>query len=217
MKKIKRIICFCLSFCLLASLFSGCGGVRIKREKGYNCITIKPSDIDYDLQTTDKTMQILKKRLDDAQINAAITRKDGDILFVEVFEQVSDKNLQILCSTGRLSFKDSAGLEYFNSDHITSAHVEERYDGKGYSVIVKLTKAGVDLLTMATRKIKDMEDNTLYIWLGNLQISAPTVQEQIVTEDVIITNCESYEDALTLAVVIDGKNLPVEYTVIETA
>ncbi|MBQ3572526.1 MAG: protein translocase subunit SecD [Clostridia bacterium] len=181
-------------------------------------VVLEPQGESDDMQKTlDDAMKIIRARLDDkGYTEAVITVQDSDKIRVEI-PQVEDDGtvLEIIGQTGKLSFKDSANIEYLNGDHIESAYVAQNPEGEGYVVTLNFTAEGTALFSMATGKIKDMEDNRLYIWLGDSQISAPTVQTQLSENSAVITGYETYEDALSIASVIDSGRLPIEYKVSE--
>lgn len=161
---------------------------------------------------------ILRARLDDkGYTEAVITTQDGNKIRVEV-PQVDDDGsvLEIIGQTGNLTFQDSTGFEWLNGeDHIESAHVAQDTQNGGFLVILNFTARGSAKFADATASVAAMEDNRLYIYLGDTVVSSPTVSEQINNSSAQIQGYETYEDALSIASVIDSGKLPIHYTVSE--
>ncbi len=184
----------------------------------YVVLTPENSKGESDQAVLEDAMEILRARLDDkGYTEAVISIQDGNKIRVEV-PQVEDDGtvLEVIGQTGQLTFKDSAGYEWLNGeDHIKDAYVAQNPDDGGYMVVLEFTARGSAKFADATNQIKDMEDNRLYIWLGDSNVSAPTVNEQINSANAQITGYETYEDALSIASVISSGKLPIEYTVSE--
>lgn len=166
-------------------------------------------------------MNILRRRLDDkGYTEALISRQDGDKIRVEI-PQVEDDGsvLKIIGQTGKLTFKDSADNEWLNGeDHIKSAYVAQDKQNGGYLVILNFTDSGMTRFAEATKIISEKPEgeNVLRIFLGDDEISHPTVKEQINSPSAQIEGYKTYEDALSIASVIDSGKLPIEYTVSES-
>ncbi len=184
----------------------------------YVVLTPEDSKGHRDQDVLDNAMEILRARLDDkGYTEAVISLQDGDKIRVEI-PQVEDGGevLEIIGQTGQLTFRDYADNEWLNGeDHVESAYVAQNTQDGGYMVVLNFTERGAAKFAEATNAIKDYEDTKLYIWLGDSNVSAPTVSEQIVSTSAQITGYETYEDALSIASVIDSGKLPIEYTVSE--
>ena len=163
-------------------------------------------------------MNILRSRLDDkGYTEAVISIQDGNKIRVEV-PQVEDDGtvLEIIGQTGNLTFKDSTGYEWLNGeDHIESAYVAQDTQNGGFVVALNFTARGAQKFADATAAVAAMDDNHLYIYLGDTIVSQPTVSEQITSANAQIQGYETYEDALSIASVIDSGKLPIHYTVSE--
>ncbi len=163
-------------------------------------------------------MNILRSRLDDkGYTEAVISIQDGNKIRVEV-PQVEDDGtvLEIIGQTGNLTFQDSTGYIWLNGeDHIESAYVAQDTQNGGFVVALNFTQRGAQKFADATAAVAGMDDNRLYIYLGDTVVSSPTVSEQITNTSAQIQGYETYEDALSIASVIDSGKLPINYTVSE--
>ena len=167
----------------------------------------------------DAAMVILRQRLDDkGYTEAVITVQDGNKVRVEI-PQIDDDGtvLEVIGQTGNLTFQDSTGKEWLNGEeHIKSAYVSADRENGGYLVVLNLTDKGVSKFAQATTAVKDMSDTKLYIYLGDSLVSSPTVNETINSNQATITGYTDYEEALSIASVIDSGRLPINYTVSES-
>ena len=193
-------------------------GQGIDLSGGYY-VVLTPVDTDGETnqEVLEDAMEILRARLDDkGYTEAVISIQDGNKIRVEI-PQVEDDGtvLEIIGQTGQLSFKDSTGYEWLSGEHIESAYVAQNTQDGGYMVVLNFTTAGSTKFASATGAISKMEKNILYIWLGDSQVSAPQVNEQINSTQAQITGNFTYEEALSIASVIDSGRLPIEYTVSE--
>lgn len=161
----------------------------------------------------------LRERLDDkGYTEAVINVQDGNKIRVEI-PQIDDDGtvLEVIGQTGNLTFKDSTGKEWLNGEeHIKGAYVGNDKQNGGYLVVLEFTAKGVSKFKQATTTIKGASDNKLYIYLGDSVVSSPTVNETINSTQATITGYDNYEDALSIASVIDSGRLPISYTVSET-
>lgn len=152
-------------------------------------------------------MEILRARLDDkGYTEAVISIQDGNKIRVEI-PQVDDDGtvLEVIGQTGELTFKDSTGKVWLNGeDHIESAYVAQDTQNGGYLVILNFTARGQARFAEATKYVSSQADNKiLYIYLGDTVVSQPTVSEQITSATAQIQGYSTYEDALSIASVID--------------
>ena len=85
---------------------------------------------------------------------------------------------------------------------------------------MNFTSSGVTKFSEATRRILDdeLEDNAMYIYLGDEVQSAPQVNEQITSSSAQITFGQdaTLDQAQAIASVIESGRLPIEYTVSES-
>ncbi len=196
-------------------------GKGIDLSGGYYVVLTPKVDSDSDSSASEKiesAMEILRTRLDDKGFTeATISKQDGDRIRVEVPEvDNADEILQIIGSTGSLSFQDSSKHEYLNGeDDIKDAYVS--YDqNNGYVVVLEFTTSGIEKFSNATNAIKDMDDNVMYIYLGDTLVSSPQVEEQITNSSAEITGYDDYDSAEAIASVIKSGTLPIEYDISES-
>lgn len=239
MSKNKSIVVLVLTVLLLAFIGVAClASFPVGKTKQYNSIisligkgidlsggyyVVLTPTIDSDDETTanekiESAMEILRTRLDDKGFTeATISRQDGGRIRIEVPEvDNADEILQIIGNTGSLSFQDSTKHEYLNGeDDIKDAYVS--YDNNnGYVVVLEFTNQGVERFSYATGHIKDMEDNTMYIYLGDTMVSSPKVNEQITNSSAEITGYDDYDSCEAIASVIKSGRLPIEYEISES-
>lgn len=185
----------------------------------YVVLTPENSKGETDAAVLEDAMEILRTRLDDkGYTEAVISIQDGDKIRVEI-PQVDDDGtvLEVIGQTGRLTFKDYTGKGWINGeDHIKSASVQLNQEDGGYVVVLNFTDRGTSRFAEATKAVSSMEDKALYIYLGDTLVSSPTVSAQINQSSAQIEGYETYEDALSIASVIDSGKLPIEYTVSES-
>lgn len=195
-------------------------GKGIDLSGGYY-VVLEPEDTNGTAENVLKSAQdIIRARLDKkGYTEAVISVQDGNKIRVEI-PQVDDDGsvLEIIGQTGDLTFRDGDGYVWLNGpDHIAGAYVANDTQNGGYLVVLNFTAKGRARFAQATKKIyNDSSDKKLYIYLGDSQIQAPTVQGELNQSSAQITGYESYEDALNVASVIDSGKLPIKYTVTES-
>lgn len=239
MSKKKSIVVLVLTVLLLAAMGVMClASFPVGKTQQYNSVmsligkgidlsggyyVVLTPKIDSDSESTaeekiQSAMEILRTRLDDKGFTeATISRQDGDRIRVEVPEvDNADEILQIIGNTGTLSFQDSTKHEYLNGEEdIKDAYVS--YDNNnGYVVVLEFTAQGMERFSNATNVIKDMDDNVMYIYLGDTLVSSPQVKEQITNKSAEITGYEDYDSAEAIASVIKSGTLPIEYDISES-
>lgn len=239
MSKKKSIVVLVLTVLLLAAMGVMClASFPVGKTQQYNSVmsligkgidlsggyyVVLTPKIDSDSESTaeekiQSAMEILRTRLDDKGFTeATISRQDGDRIRVEVPEvDNADEILQIIGNTGTLSFQDSTKHEYLNGEEdIKDAYVS--YDNNnGYVVVLEFTAQGMERFSNATNVIKDMDDNVMYIYLGDTLVSSPQVKEQITNKSAEITGYDDYDSAEAIASVIKSGTLPIEYDISES-
>ncbi len=184
--------------------------------KGGYYVVLTPQDTS---ESTDDVIEeaqtILRTRLDKkGYTEAVITVQDGNKIRVEVPDVDNDDEvLEIIGSTGTITFRDSSGTVYLNGDDITSAYVG--YEEGEYVVIMNFTETGVSKFSEATATVYASSDKKLYIYLGDDVVSSPQVNGQITSSSAKIEGTFTYDEAESLAAVIDSGRLPIEYEVSE--
>lgn len=238
MSKKKSIAVLILTFVLFAVVGVACfASFPITATKDYNSIMsligrgidlsggyyvvltpkVEASNQDEADNIVEMAMETLRARLDDKGFTeATISRQDGNRIRVEVPEvENADEVLQIIGNTGTLSFQDSSKHEWLSGEDIKSAFVSYDNDN-GYVCVLNFTNAGMAKFSEATGYIKDLDDPTMYIYLGDTVVSQPTVNMQITNSSAEITGFSDYDSAEAVASVIENGRLPIEYTVSES-
>lgn len=180
-------------------------------------VVLTPEGDDTSEDVLDRAMEILRARLDDkGYTEATISVQDVNRIRIEIPE-VDNANdvLQVIGSTGELTFQDSSGATWLTGDDIESAYVGNDADA-GYVCVLNFTSTGVEKFSAATAAIKDMSDNVMYIYLGDTVVSSPKVSTQITSASAQIQGLASYEEAEAIASVIENGRLPINYTVSES-
>ena len=105
--------------------------------------------------------------------------------------------------------EDSANVILQGAEHIDSAtagYTEEN----GYVVSLKLTKTGASKFAEATARLKGQ---VISIWMDDIEISAPTVNDTITNGEAIISGNFDADSAKELADKINAGSLPFALTV----
>ena len=192
----------------------------IDLEGGYYAVMtpVQEDDEEKDLNL-DNVITTLRTRLDDkGYTEATITRQDVNSLRVEIPDvDDADEVLELLSSQGKLEFRDKSGYVWLNGEHVSDAYVGYDEDSN-YAVVLNFTGAGQARWATATDKVYNGEDSDkiLYIYLGDTLVSSPTLQGALTGSSAMITGNFSYEEAETLAAVISGGALDIEFSIGET-
>ncbi len=195
-------------------------GKGIDLSGGYY-VVLTPEGEDTSEDVLDRAMNILRTRLDNkGYTEATISVQDLNKIRIEIPEvDNAEEVLQVIGSTGELTFQDAAGNVLLTGDDIESAYAGYDNDN-GYVCVMNFTTAGVTKFSEATRRILDdeLEDNCLYIYLGDEVQSSPQVNEQITSNSAQITFGQdaTLDQAQAIASVIESGRLPIEYTVSES-
>ncbi len=192
-------------------------GLGIDLKGGYSAVlTPKYNDEQQDDIDTlfDGAVDILQTRLyNKGYTEATITIQgvgDGREIRVEIPEvENADEVLKIIGSSGKLTFVDSAGTIYLEGSDIESSYAG--YDENNQPIVVlEFTGQGINKFSNAT---KQLTGQTMYIKLGDDVISSPTVNEQITNSSAQITGIGSFEQAETIAAVINAGKLDFEFEI----
>lgn len=195
-------------------------GKGIDLSGGYY-VVLTPESEETDEDLLDKAMTILRTRLDNkGYTEATISVQDLNKIRIEIPEvDNAQEVLQVIGSTGELTFRDASGNVWLTGDDIESAYVGNDPEN-GYVCVMNFTPEGVTKFSQATKSILEdsVEDNVMYIYLGDEVQSAPQVSEQITSQSAQITlgANATYDQADAIASVIESGRLPIEYTVSES-
>ena len=192
-------------------------GLGIDLKGGYAAVltpkysSSQKDDID---ELFDGAVDILQARLENkGYTEATITIQgvgDAREIRVEIPEvENADEILKIIGSSGKLSFVDTAGTPYLYGDDIENSYAA--YDQNNQPIVIlEFTSQGVSKFSNAT---KQLTGQTMYIKLGDDVISSPTVNQQITSSSAQIEGLSSFEEAETIAAVINAGKLDFEFEI----
>ena len=187
----------------------------------YVVLTPKNTSSDKSDNVVNDAMNILRTRLDKkGYTEAVISVQDGNKIRVEI-PQVDDADevLSVIGQTGELTFEDKAGKIWLNGEeHIKGAYVATNRENGEYVVVLQFNAKGQSKFAEATKAVLGSSDSDkkIYIKLGGETVSSPTVNETINSSTAQITGYKNYEDAQSIAAVIDSGRLPISYEVSES-
>ena len=187
----------------------------------YVVLTPKNTSSDKSDNVVNDAMNILRTRLDKkGYTEAVISVQDGNKIRVEI-PQVDDADevLSVIGQTGELTFEDKAGKIWLNGEeHIKGAYVATNRENGEYVVVLQFNAKGQSKFAEATKAVlaSSDKDKNIYIKLGGETVSSPTVNETINSSTAQITGYKNYEDAQSIAAVIDSGRLPISYEVSES-
>lgn len=165
----------------------------------------------------ENAVEILRNRLDNkGYTEANITVQgvgDSREIRIEVPEVDDiDEFMNIIGSSGELSFKGSDGTVYLTGKHIKNSYAA--YDQNGSPVVVlEFTTEGTKLFSQATTNVKG---SNLYIYLGDDVISSPSVSETINSSSAQITGDFEFSECESLAAIINAGKLPIDFEIGES-
>lgn len=187
----------------------------------YVVLTPKNTSSDKSDNVVNDAMNILRTRLDKkGYTEAVISVQDGNKIRVEI-PQVDDADavLSVIGQTGELTFEDNAGKIWLNGEeHIKGAYAAQDTQNGGYVVVLQFNAKGQSKFAEATKAVlaSSDKDKKIYIKLGGETVSSPTVNETINSSTAQITGYKNYEEAQSIAAVIDSGRLPISYEVSES-
>ncbi len=180
-----------------------------KAAEGYN-----DEDVD---NLFDSAVDILRTRLDNKGYTEATITIQGigneQEIRVEIPEiDDPDEVLKIIGSSGELTFESSTGTIYLTGTDVKESQAGYDKDGNPL-VYLEFTTQGTSKFAEAT---KALAGDILYIKLGGDVVSQPQVKEQIVSSTAEITGIATYEEAESIAAVINAGKLPLEFDIGES-
>ncbi len=220
---VLAVLCFCsVSFGIKYTTPLGeLIGKGIDLSGGYYVVLTPKEEVsvgaESEIDDLERAMNILRERLDKkGYTEATISVQDSNKIRVEVPEvDNAQKVLEVIGSSGEISFRDSAGNVLVKAEHIKSAYAS--YDAtNGYVCVLNFTDVGTARFSEATKAVLNSDDPTLYIYLGDEIVSQPSVNEQLTTNSAIITGYETLDEADAVASVIESGRLPIEFEVSES-
>lgn len=217
---ITAVACFC-SFAIPGSIkdynsVMSLIGQGIDLSGGYYVVlTPENANEGSEESVLEEAQTILRTRLDNkGYTEAVITVQDGNKIRVEVPNVDNDDEvLELIGSTGTIEFRDYNNVVWLSGEDIKSAYVG--MDDGNYVVVMNFTDTGVSKFSEATATVSGYSDNKLYIYLGDDVVSQPSVNQTITSSSAQIEGSFTYDQAESLAAVIDSGRLPIEYEVSE--
>lgn len=158
----------------------------------------------------DTAINMLQTRLTNLGYTEATVARQGEKkIRIEIPDVSNDEAIEKLGTPGKLTFRNGAGeiLMDGTTEFIKSASAQFANE-QGYFVQVEFTKAGQAKFAEATGAVVGSADPRLYIYLDEVQQSAPTVQEVINADSCIITGDFDSEQVNWLANTIKEGQMP---------
>ena len=195
-------------------------GLGIDLKGGYYAVLTPKTAEGYeegDEDLIENAVDILRNRLDNkGYTEATITIQgvgDSQEIRIEVPEiEDIDEFMNIIGSSGELSFQSKEGVEYLTGSHIKNSYASYDQNGKPI-VVLEFTADGTRLFLQATTAVKG---SALNIYLGDELLSSPTVNEPINSSTAQIEGDFEYAECETLAAVINAGKLPLEFEIGES-
>lgn len=160
-----------------------------------------------DTETMDRTVQLIKERVDKFGVIDPTIQKEGDrrirIEIPGMYDQ--KKALEFIGKTGYLKFVGPEKDEIINGKDVKKAYVSfDEYNRP--QVNLELNDSGKTKFSEATKKYLNQR---IAIYMDEDMLANPQVQTQITDGNARITNMESTETAKRLAQLIQSGALPV--------
>ncbi len=151
----------------------------------------------------DSVATVMRDRLDGQGLTEALCYLTGDDMITIEIPDVDDPNEAInsFMQTAKLQFKDSSGKVVLEGEHVESAYRAWLPNEQGVSevcVSLSLTDEGAKKFATATTAAAATKDY-IGIYIDDVLISQPTVNEAITDGQAIISGSFTDEDAQALA------------------
>ncbi|MBO5713361.1 MAG: protein translocase subunit SecD [Clostridia bacterium] len=165
----------------------------------------------------DNAVEVLRNRLDNKGYTEATITIQGVAGSEEIRIEVPeiddiDEFMQIIGSSGKLTFQDDAGYVYLTGSDVRNAYAA--YDQNNNPIVVlEFTTEGTSKFHTATTKVLGSQ---LYIYLGDELISSPSVNEAINSSTAQIEGEFEFSECETLAAVIKAGMLPIDFEIGES-
>ena len=202
----KKLLHLSLTFSLAISvaLISGCNASVTSTPNSMRGILRPQSSASIEDILADAT--IIKERLEEFGFPYAsvfVNEDDeGSHIVIETPKMDDiDVIIELLTNVGTLSFTDASGTVYLTNSDVKKASAG--YDEHGNPVtILELTPDGTSNFSLATEQLLG---NTMYIMIDDNIVSAPVINEKIITSSVNVGGLEEYEHAKALAIATPEK------------
>lgn len=181
----------------------------------------KDTDVDNFDGLMDSTVSVLRNRLTSAgYTEATIARQGSDAIRIEI-PDVDDPQevVEIIGTPAHLEFRDPSGNVIIEGANIEACGVVKNEDTQLWCVSFKLDSEGTKAFAEGTQA---NIGSTISIYLDDEEISSPSVNEAIPGGEGIITfgstmsEEESYNEAVELALLINSGALPLDIEESET-
>lgn len=181
----------------------------------------KYTDVDNFDGLMDSTVSVLRNRLTSAgYTEATIARQGSDAIRIEI-PDVDDPQevVEIIGTPAHLEFRDPSGNVIIEGANIEACGVVKNEDTQLWCVSFKLDSEGTKAFAEGTQA---NIGSTISIYLDDEEISSPSVNEAIPGGEGIITfgstmsEEESYNEAVELALLINSGALPLDIEESET-
>ena len=151
----------------------------------------------------DSIYTVMRDRLDGQGLTEALCYLTGDDMITIEIPDIDDPNEAIasFMQTAKLQFKNSSGGVVLEGEHVESAYAGSYQTNDGvYEICVslELTPEGAAKFAAATKTAAATKDY-IGIYIDGMEISRPTVNDEITDGKAIITGSFSMEEATALA------------------
>lgn len=151
----------------------------------------------------DSIYTVMRDRLDGQGLTEALCYLTGDDMITIEIPDIDDPNEAIasFMQTAKLQFKNSSGGVVLEGEHVESAYAGSYQTKDGvYEICVslELTPEGAAKFAAATKTAAATKDY-IGIYIDGMEISRPTVNDEITDGKAIITGSFSMEEATALA------------------
>ncbi|HLQ74153.1 MAG TPA: protein translocase subunit SecDF [Bacillota bacterium] len=238
MVKRSRIISFFIIVVTLLTIV-GTTGTQVSKDiklgldlqGGFEVLfEVEPVDEEQEVnkQLLEATVQTLNDRVNRLGISEAVIEIEGEDRVRVQLAGVEDQNeaREMLATSAILSFRDVNDEERLSGSDVKEGSARQDFHAENNQPIVSLQLKDADKFGDVTEDIKNMGigNNLLVIWMDFQEgdsfeaevdkeepkfISAPSVDQRLQTNDVMITGNFSIEEAQRLADIINSGSLPV--------
>lgn len=167
----------------------------------------------------DSIYTVMRDRLDGQGLTEALCYLTGDDMITIEIPDIDDPNEAIasFMQTAKLQFKNSSGGVVLEGEHVESAYAGSYQTKDGvYEICVslELTPEGAAKFAAATKTAAATKDY-IGIYIDGMEISRPTVNDEITDGKAIITGSFSMEEATALANNINAGAFRYELVTVE--
>ena len=183
------------------------GGSHIVLE----CIDTPNAPVDND--AVNRVLEIIRNRIDQLGVSESVIQRQGTRRILVQLPGVDDPEaaVEVIGKTALLEFKNEEGETQLTGAHLLNA--KESFDQFGRPVVlIEFDKIGAKEFAEATKR---NVGKILSITLDGKEISAPVVQEPIISGKAQITGKFTVESAKHLAILLRAGALPVQVEILE--